>query len=53
MADSNPQFPYQHLAVLGMDKVKKYVPPPKSSNPDAAAAPPDPESPAPSAKRDE
>lgn len=28
MSDDAPtRFPYQHLAVLGMDKVKKYVPP--------------------------
>ena len=25
--EASTRFPYQHLAVLGMDKVKKYVPP--------------------------
>ncbi len=25
--EANPCFPYQHLAVLGMEKLKKYVPP--------------------------
>lgn len=31
MSDTNSRFPYQHLAVIGMEKLKKYVPPAASS----------------------
>jgi hypothetical protein len=39
--EASYRFPYQHLAVLGMEKLKKYVPPgtsPSSTRP--ASAPP-------------
>lgn len=35
MANANSkQVPYQHLAVLGMEKLKKYVPPTARPSPD-------------------
>ncbi len=37
-ADS-ARFPYQHLAVLGMDGVKKYLPPAPSEKPSASRGP--------------
>jgi hypothetical protein len=36
--NNTPRFPYQHLAVLGMEKLKKYVPP-ASSDTSRASAP--------------
>lgn len=29
--DTTHRFPYQHLAVLGVEKMKKYVPPPATT----------------------
>jgi hypothetical protein len=34
-----PGFPYDHLAILGFDRLKRYVPPVKSSGPPARPAP--------------
>ncbi|MDB4940709.1 MAG: hypothetical protein JWP97_243 [Labilithrix sp.] len=56
MSNSNaaPQFPYDHLGILGFEKLRRYVPPKRQSANDAAApdssetpatpAPPTPES---------
>jgi hypothetical protein len=30
--DTTHRFPYQHLAVLGVEKMKKYVPPPVNAD---------------------
>ena len=37
--DTTHRFPYQHLAVLGVEKMKKYVPPPPIASETRASAP--------------
>lgn len=47
-----PGFPYDHLAILGFDRLKRYVPPAKSSGGPPARPGPDEETP-PSPPNDE
>ncbi len=46
-----PGFPYDHLAILGFDRLKRYVPPMKSppAGPQSRPAPEEDERPPPSA----
>jgi hypothetical protein len=42
-----PGFPYDHLAILGFDRLKRYVPPVKSSGVPPARPAPDEDTPPP------
>jgi hypothetical protein len=49
-----PGFPYDHLAILGFDRLKRYVPPLKSpaASPPSPPAPEEDETPPPSSDED-